>query len=407
MKTFISFSEALNTTLSHVCETSAEFIPLIDLQGRILAADLISKVDSPSLDASLKDGFAVRSSELSKAGPETPVTLELAGHISAGRVVHDAILEPGKAFRITTGSAIPQGADSVLAEEFTQTDGKSIICQNTAEKGRNVLTKGTDIEKGERIAKRGDKITPALTGLIATAGFDGARVFRQPRVCVIATGDEIVAPGLPLPEGKLYASNVTEICAWLAHFGMQFDIAFVKDTRDEIRSAILAHKDSADAFMTSGGVWGSEKDLMIHVLDQLEWQGLYHRVRMGPGKAIAFGLLSGKPFFCLPGGPPSNEMAFLQIALPAVLRMTGDVRHPFPMIPATLTQDAKGRESWTQFVHAHVDAVGNGWAVTPMKQESRLQSMANKNALIILPEGCGRLDTGKTVMVQLLDTRAL
>jgi len=135
----------------------------------------------------------------------------------------------------------------------------------------------------------------------------------------------------------------------------------------------------------------------------LKWQGIYHRVRMGPGKAVAFGFLEDKPFFCLPGGPPSNEMAFLQIALPGLLNMTGASQPPFSLLTASLTADVRGDETWTQFIHAIVAKKQNGWQVSPLRQPSRLQSMAHKNALIILPEGRGFLSTGSPTKVQVLD----
>lgn len=406
MKAFIGFNEARDTTLASMPETSTEYLSLIHLTGRIIASDIRSKVNSPSVDASLKDGYAVRSSEIANASDSHPAILHLDGHISAG-VTSQRVVEPGRTFRITTGSPLPKGADAVLSEEFTSQEGDRIICRNTAGKGRNVLKKGTDIMKGHTVARKNDRVTPALLGLLATAGLDGALVYKQPKVCVIATGDEVVAPGLPLPEGKLYASNVTEICSWLDQFGIDFTIAYVKDKQKEIRNVLLQHLPHVDAFITSGGIWGSEKDMMIQVLDSLGWEGLYHRVRMGPGKAIAFGLLENKPFFCLPGGPPSNEMAFLQIALPGILRMAGETHLPYLNIAATLTEGVDGHDTWTQFIHAQIKYDNNRLIVQPLKQGSRLQSMANKNALIMLPEGCSRLDEGATITVQVLDSRSL
>lgn len=406
MKRFISITEAWETACGMIPLTDPEFAPLVDLVGRVLASDLYSKVHSPSVDASLKDGYAVRSQDLRHAGPENPITLRLAGHISAGRRAGSTLM-PGHTFRITTGSPIPEGVDAVLSEEYASLDSQRVICRNTADKGRNVLPQGTDIRQGERVASKGDRVTPALTGLIATAGLDGAEVYKRPRICVIATGDEVVAPGLPLPEGKLYASNVTEICAWLQHFGLRFQVAFAQDRREEITALIRENISEADAFITSGGIWGSEKDLMLHVLESLDWQGCYHRVRMGPGKAVAFGLLENKPFFCLPGGPPSNEMAFLQIALPGLLRMMGATLPPFPLMTATLTAEVRGDDTWTQFVHALLEKDPSGWRVTPLRQKSRLQSMARKNALIMLPEGCGHLPAGASITVQVLDFQIL
>ena len=406
MKRLLDFEAALALTLSHIQPGRSEYLPLERLSGRILATDLFSRVDSPSVNASLKDGYAVCSEEIAGAGPEAPVVLELAGEATAGRL-SGARLAPGRAIRITTGAGVPAGADAVLSEEFTRQEGGKIICYNTAEPGRNILEKGTDIRQEEIVARRQEKISPALVGLLATAGLDGAEVFRVPTIGVLATGDEVVAPGHPLPEGKLYASNITAICAWLGQYGIPTRVAFARDKKNDTMAVIQEELPHVDGFVSSGGIWGSEKDLMLDVLESLKWRGLYHRVKIGPGKAVAFGFLEEKPFFCLPGGPPSNEMAFLQIALPGLLRMAGETRRPFPVIRARLLAEVTGNREWTQFVHAGVSREAAGFAVMPLKQKSRLQAMAGKNSLITIPRECPGYPAGTVIKVQLLNDRVL
>ena len=235
---------------------------------------------------------------------------------------------------------------------------------------------------------------------MAAAGLKNAPVYKSPRVAVIATGDEVVAPGNPLPEGMLYASNMVEICSWLSLYGFSYRSDLARDRKEDIRSAITSHLPLVDAFITSGGAWGSERDLMIKVLEELHWKGIYHRVRMGPGKAIGFGLLEKKPFFCLPGGPPSNEMAFLQLALPGLLTMRGRLHPFFPMVKAQLSQTVRGDRDWTQFIHARLVKREDRLLVHPWRQKSRLQSMAKKEGLIIIPEGCDGFSEGEQIDVQ-------
>jgi molybdopterin molybdotransferase len=124
---------------------------------------------------------------------------------------------------------------------------------------------------------------------------------------------------------------------------------------------------------------------------------------MGPGKAVGFGLLEKKPFFCLPGGPPSSEMAFLQLALPGLLAMAGYGHPPFLSVAARLTETVRGDEDWTQFVHARIELGRDAIMVHPAKQKSRLQSMARKDALIVIPEGCEALSGGEVIHIQLLN----
>ncbi|MEW6077279.1 MAG: molybdopterin molybdotransferase MoeA [Thermodesulfobacteriota bacterium] len=401
MKKFIGYEEALKLTLDHVGPIGSEMVELHHLTGRILAADLAARVDSPSINASLKDGYAVCSRDLSQASPEHPVTLSLTGSVSAGNSSKFSV-SPGQAVRITTGASLPDGADAVLSEEFTVLKDNHVICSNTADPGRNILPRGTDIRRGETVAVKLEKITPALTGLMATAGLEKAEVYKLPGVAVIATGDEVVAPGQPLPDGMLYASNLVEICSWLTHHQITCRVDMARDRQADIIRAISEALPHVDAVITSGGIWGSERDLLAGVLNDLGWQGIYHRVRIGPGKAIAFGLLQGKPFFCLPGGPPSNEMAFLQLTLPGLLKMKGEPAMPFPTAAALLTETVRGDREWTQFIHARVERRGRDLLVTPFKPASRLQSMARKTALIKIPEGTEELPAGALAEIQLL-----
>lgn len=406
MKSLIGFNEALALTASHIEASATEYCPLERLTGRVLADDIIARVDSPTVNVSLKDGYALISEDLRFAGKSRQVSLKLIGRSTAGRMP-DVPVSRGTAVRITTGAPIPQGADAVLSEEFAASAEERVICYNTAEPGRNVLERGTDVRKGETVAQRYDRITPELTGLMATAGVDGAEVYRPPKVCVIATGDEVVAPGKPLPEGKLYASNITEICAWLRQYRIAFQVVFAADKKAETMRAIKEQMMEAEAFISSGGIWGSEKDIMLDVLETLGWKGIYHRVRMGPGKAVAFGVLENKPFFCLPGGPPSNEMAFLQIALPGILRMSGETVPPFPVMKARLLTGVSGDMAWTQFIHAEIRRESGVLCIKPLRQKSRLQTMAKKNALLVIPEGCDRLQEGDFVEAQVINSRVL
>ena len=402
MKTFIGFDEALELTLAHVSAGETEVLPLAQLTGKILTEDIVARVDSPSSTSSRKDGYAVISSDLAGASEESPVKLKVVGKLAAGDKKNLQITN-GQAVRVTTGAPLPEGADAVLSEEFCESSSDAITAQRTAGEGRNLLRCGTDIRQGERVAVKGEKLSPALMGLLASAGLDRAPVHRLPKVAVIASGDEVVAPGKPLRDGKLYASNMVEISSWLASYGLSYSSVIVADNESEIQSAITARLSDADVFITSGGAWGSEHDLMLDVVEKLDWLGIYRRVRMGPGKPVGFGLLGQKPFFILPGGPPSNEMAFLQLALPAIMKMKGDEAFSFPVVRAQLTETVSGHKDWTQFIHARLEIEKNQITVTPAKLKSRLISMARKDALIVIPEGWEEWIAGEIIEIQLLN----
>jgi molybdopterin molybdotransferase len=328
--------------------------------------------------------------------------LTLAGAIYAGVPPGDLRIEAGQAVEVTTGAPLPEAADAVISAEDCRREDNQIVCFNTAHHGRNTLQRGTDVSCGEALLAKGDRVSAPVVGLLAAAGHANVRVYRPPRVLVIATGDEVVAPGAPLQEGQLYASNMMEIQSWLKAFGVECNTEIVSDQKAKIQAVINGHLDRTDVFLTSGGAWGSERDLMLRVVEKMNWRGIYHRVRMSPGKPVGFGILDERPFFILPGGPPSNEMAFLQLALPAISKMMGASPQIFPTVPARLESGVSGSESWTHFIHADLKHDGSEYTIAPIRLPSRLKSMAVKNAVGILPEGIRDLEAGTTVKAQIL-----
>jgi molybdopterin molybdotransferase len=296
----------------------------------------------------------------------------------------------------------------VVAGEFCEEVSPEEVCiRADAEIGRNVLYAGGEIEAGATIARKGEVLLPGSLGLAAAAGVNRVRVWRRPRIAVIGVGDEVVAPGGNLAPGQLYASNLVTMGAWLASFGIPYDTSVVKDSKSAIKQELMNHLLGVDAILTSGGAWGSERDLVVGVLDELGWREIFHHVRMGPGKGIAFGIWEDKPVFCLPGGPASNEMAFLQIALPGILRMGGENRHPLRTVSARLTEKLKSRHwAWTEFKDATLsrDSEGN-YTVKLYRNRSRLQAIASASCLVCIPEGAECVNPGEIVPVQVLAPR--
>jgi len=206
-------------------------------------------------------------------------------------------------------------------------------------------------------------------------------------VAIIATGDEILAPGEPFRSGALFASNLVTLSGFLRFRGIDVVMKVIKDQPDQIRATVDTLLRECDAILTIGGAWEGDKDYSLGVLDELGWEPHFHRVRIGPGKAVAFGLLQGKPVFCLPGGPPSNEMAFLQIAFPAIVAMSGYPSTPLATVKAILQEEVGGQKSWTQFIYAELGENNGHVTVKPLLSQSRLKNMAGATAIIKIPEG--------------------
>ena len=404
---YVGYQEAFNLIASNVRPVGVEEMPPDTSVGRIAAADVVARVSYPSADVSLKDGFAVKSVDVAAASMQTPVFLKVTGSVFAGSRF-DGEVERGNAVKVCSGAPIPRGADAVVSGEFCEeVSAEGVSVKADAEPGRNILRAGGEVKAGATIVSKGGRFLPGYLGLAAAAGVNRVSVYRRPEVAVVGVGDEVVAPGTDLSPGQLYASNLVTMEAWLASFGISRVSSVVNDNEEAIKQELQKHLPGVDVILTSGGAWGSERDLVVGSLAQLGWRELFHHVRMGPGKGIAFGIWEGKPVFCLPGGPASNEMAFLQLALPGILRMSGDTRHPLQRVTARLTEDLKSRHrAWTEFKDATLsrDAAGN-YSVALYRNRSRLQAIASANGLICIPEGTELLRSGDTVAVQILAPR--
>ncbi|MDA8405461.1 MAG: molybdopterin molybdotransferase MoeA [Deltaproteobacteria bacterium] len=399
---FIGFEEAFKLAHANVPLLSEELRPTHEALGRIASRPIPARVDSPSVDASLKDGYAVRSVDVATATPSSSIELRLVGSVGAGG---STVMElvPGAAIRILSGAVIPRGADAVLAEEFAVNEGDIVKVFADAHSGRNILTRGTDVNAGETLVQSGEKLTPAKVGILVAGGVTEVWVYRRPRVGLLATGDEVLLLDRPMDEGKVYASNIALQEAWLCSLGLDCMTGVCGDSSAQIISYINSMLSDLDVLVTSGGAWTGDRDLIAKAMDQLGWRPIFHRVRMGPGKAVRMGLLNGKPIFCLPGGPPSNEMAFFMIVLPALLRMSGCDKPPFPKFYGRLTQEISGQLDWTQFIHCSVLTQDSEFRVVPLNMTRRLSAMSRTQAIVKIPEGIERLDSRTVVPFTMVD----
>jgi len=405
--TYISFDEARGLVVRTACPLAMSEVAVDRAAGLVLAADAVARVDSPSVDASARDGFAVAAADLERGEPGAGVELQVVGTATAA-APWAGRLGSGSAVRITTGAPLPAGADAVVMSELCEERSASaVVVRDAPGVGRNVIPRGNDVRAGERVAERGDLVTPGRAGLLAAAGIDRVSVHPLPRVALIAVGDEIVLPGTPLGAGQLYASNLAFLDAWLARLGLERSTAVIPDQQAELRSAIeRALADGADAVITSGGAWSSHRDFVLPTLAQLGWREVFHRVRMGPGAGTSFGTLGGSCVFCLPGGPPSSAVGFLQLALPGLLRLSGR-RQPFlERIRARLVAPAIGRrKDWTEFSHGRLTFGFPGPTVEPLQRGSRIARIAMANCLLRIDEGIDRIEAGEELDVELLDVR--
>lgn len=398
----LGLKEALRMVLGQIKPLPCEKVSLVDSVGRIAESDLYALIDSPSADTSRKDGFAVVSGDVAGASPDCPVRLRVLGIMAAG-CEQGITMGKGTAVRVLTGARIPEGANAVVSDEFVQRGRGEVVVERCSEAG-NILPRGSDVAAGTCILRKGQQVTPIVAGLLAVSGHSAVPVFCNPVVGILGTGDEITPPGSPLLDGKLYASNIITLAGWCTMYGMTPSLAIAKDDPSAIYHALRELAAHTDALLTSGGAGMGDFDVVASALGQLGWRQGFHRIRIGPGKTVGFGMLDEKPVFILPGGPPSNVMAFLQVALPGLLALSG---HPNPglrVIKARLASALQGgHRDWTDFFYGTL-RFGDGLpAFFPEKKLSRLATIAVATAIASIPEGHDHLPEGSVIDVQVLE----
>jgi molybdopterin molybdotransferase len=401
---YIGLAEALSIVLENTNNRKTEMLPLSACTGYVSAEDIIASVSSPTDDASLKDGFAVKSCDVASATFQNPVKLSLRGAGFAG-VSYQGEMDNGQAIKICSGSLMPAGTDAVVVAELCDEKDGEVLVKDSVEAGKNVLRSGEDVKAGARVFEKDRVLLPAHLSLIAAAGISQLSVYRKPRVAIIAAGNELIAPGEKIKPGQLYASNAINLGAWLSHFNIAYASTITIDDKELIKNKMLECSGEADVILTCGGAWESERDLIVNVLEELGWNRLFRHVRMGPGKGVSFGKWGEKRVFCLPGGPPSNEIAFIYLALPGILNMAGLSGNPLCMLSAELTEDVKGRShNWTEFMRSKLTRKTDGcYQVTPFTEKSRLKFMAGTDCFICKPEGVDLLPRGQLIPVKVMN----
>jgi len=315
----IAYDEALQQLVAKVFpKQKLVRKPLLESFGEVLAESQRSTIDVPQSDNSAMDGYALNTSDLAVTGAtELPVLQRIA----AGQAAEP--LQPGTAARIFTGAPIPAGADVVIMQEQVELNGDSMRFDIRPESGSNIRLAGNDIRSGDTILQKGCRLRPQDIGLAASVGLESLPVFEKIRVGMFLSGDELVEPGKPLAAGKIYDSNRYTLQGMLHALGCEvIDLGLVGDTLQETKTAMLNAARQADLVVTSGGVSVGEED---HVRIAIEQLGTLHlwRLRIKPGKPLAFGVIDSTPFIGLPGNPVSVFATFCLFVCPLIKTLQG------------------------------------------------------------------------------------
>jgi molybdopterin molybdotransferase len=369
-------------------------LPLNSALGLVCSEDTAAVADCPSVDSSLKDGFAVCSGDIDDASRKHPVSLAVAGILTAGTDLEGLSVSPGTAVRIMTGAPVPPGSTAVLASEFASMEGNNVIVTADAAVGRNILRRGSDIKKGRVVLNRGTVLGPTHLGLAAAAGLSEINCWPAPKIAVAATGSELVWPGEPVGPGKVAASNMVTAAAELSNLGITAATVLIRDNLDQLEEQFSRLIDQVDMLITCGGVLDGDKDLTMKAMEQIGMEKIFHRVRIGPGKGACMGRVGNTIVFNLPGGPPSNHVALMLLALPGVRRMMGYKDFLPPKMKVMVTENLAGQEDWTQLLYSGIRSTDGVYSAVPLNYLGRLEAMAAADSLIEIPEECGAIRAG-------------
>lgn len=412
----ISVEEALNMILGVVNVLGCQRKPLLRCLGQVLADDIIAPFNVPPFDNSAMDGYAVRAEDIVNATRETPAFLRVVGEVSAGQIF-EAMVEPGMAVRIMTGAPLPKGADTVVPFEYTSElgceagswVGKEIGIFASLPRGANVRRAGEDIRSGELVICRGTLLRPAHIGVLASIGRSTVPVIRRPIVGILATGNELVAPGRALSQGKIYNSNSYSLFAQVMECGgIPKLLGIALDEVGHLSKAVRAGLE-CDLLITSGGVSVGDYDVVKRVL-AMEGEISFWTVRMKPGKPLAFGVFrrgdgSVVPHLGLPGNPVSSMITFEVFARPVILKMMGVTGLARPKVVAVMEDNLVNKDHRRIFARVIVKRQGGKYfaRLTGPQGSGMLSSMVKANGVAVVPETVEKVEPGDNVEVIILN----
>jgi molybdopterin molybdotransferase len=397
----LSVAEALGKILEDVEPTPAETIDIGKAHGRVLAAALTALRTQPPFDASAMDGYAVRRSDLTRL----PATLTVIGAAAAGHAFSGSV-GPGQAVRIFTGAPVPPGADAIVIQEDATRDGAQITIRADETEAGHIRTRGLDFVAGTTLLGAGRRLGPREMSLAAAMGYGEVSIRRRPRVAVLSTGDELVAPGQVPGPTQIVASNHLGVAAMAEAAGAAVSfLGIARDTPESLAEHAGAAGD-ADVLVTIGGASVGDHDLVRPVLERAGMKLSFWNIAMRPGKPLMFGTLGATRIVGLPGNPVSSLVCAHLFVVPLVRALQGVTHHAAVPIQARAAVPIEANGAREHYMRAVSRPGSDGMPlVTPVRSQdsSLLSPLAEANCLLVRPMRAGAVAAGDLVPILPLD----
>ena len=400
----ISVDEAQEIVLRYTHPMGIEKVDLLTSLGRVIGEEIIAPFNIPLWDNSAMDGYAVRFEDIQNASQDKPITLKVIEALPAGFLPQKQI-GPLQATHIMTGAPIPQGADTVVRKEDTESSEDSVRILTPPNQGENIRRAGENVMRGDKVIHARTVIRPPHVGMLASFAKSVISVYQRPRVAILSTGDEVIDIDEKGDSSKIINSNTYSLAALVKECGaLPIMLGIARDDKKEILAKITQGL-SADVILSTGGVSVGEYDFVKDVLEEMGGEIKFWKAAMRPGKPTAFGLIAGKLIFGLPGNPVSCMVCFEQFVRPALLKKMGHTHLFRPQVEAVLIDDVETKKDFRFFIRVRlIFREGVLCATTTGNQGSGiLKSMIQADGLMVVPEDKKEIKAGEKVSVQVLN----
>lgn len=365
----VSIEEALQLVQQQKVNLVPDELPLAQSLGCHLSEKIESPFDLPSFDNSAMDGYAV-------CGFYNQ--FEIIGEVAAGSTVDNQLLD-GKAMRIFTGGKVPEGTTAVIMQEKAKAVGTTLILEEEVVEGKNVRKKGAEISEGQHVFEAGHRINTATVGVLSSLGFGTVKVYQQPTIHVIATGNELVEPGEEKESGQIYESNSQTLAAALQDHGFYCGSRQkILDDLDAISDGVSDNFDQCDVLLITGGISVGDYDFVKEALEENDVEEVFYKVFQKPGKPLYFGRRDDQFVFALPGNPASSLTCFYVYVLPLLQKMSGGKGKGLMRVNVPLSHNYEIKFDRPVFLKASIEH--NEVAILDRQGSSMIHSMAQGNA---------------------------